>query len=96
MVQGRPDFDNQLGAGGFAFPGPWGVSVSANITPHLEDGIAGYGDDEIKTIITRGLRPDGSRLAPPMGFGFYATMTESDLDAIVAYLRSLKPVRSPE
>ena len=96
MVQGRPDFDNQLGAGGFAFPGPWGVSVSANITPHLEDGIAGYGDDDIKTIITQGLRPDGSRLFAPMGFGFYATMTESDLDAIVAYLRSLKPVRSPE
>ncbi len=33
FVKGRPDFANQLGAGGFPFHGPWGVSVSANITP---------------------------------------------------------------
>ena len=33
LVKGRPDFANQLGAGGFPFHGPWGVSVSANITP---------------------------------------------------------------
>ena len=30
---GAPDVKNQLGAGGMKFPGPWGVSVSANITP---------------------------------------------------------------
>ncbi len=54
MVQGRSDYESQLGAGGFAFPGPWGVSVSANITPHPKDGIADYSDAEIKTIITQG------------------------------------------
>ncbi|MFP6729313.1 MAG: cytochrome c [Alphaproteobacteria bacterium] len=96
LVQGRPDFENQLGAGGFAFPGPWGVSVSANITPHPEDGIADYSDSELKTIITQGLRPDGNRLFPPMGFGFYATMSDADLDAVIAYLRSLKPLPLPK
>lgn len=81
-----PDWENQLGAGGFEFPGPWGVSVSPNITPA---GLAEWSDAAIKTAITRGLRPDGSRLLPPMPVTYYARMTEADLDALVAYLRSL-------
>lgn len=95
LVKGRPDFDNQLGAGGFAFHGPWGVSVLANITPHPEDGIADISAGDLKRIITTGVRPDGSRLAPPMGFSYYANMTEPDLDALIAYLRTLKPVPLP-
>ncbi len=96
MVQGRPDFENQLGAGGFHFPGPWGVSVSANITPHPEDGIAGYTDAELKRVISIGLRPDGSRLMPPMGMVYYRNISDADLKAIIAYLRALEPVPSPE
>jgi hypothetical protein len=30
-----------------------------------------------------------SRLLPPMGFPYHANMTEADLDAMVAYLRTL-------
>ncbi len=81
-----PDWEHQLGAGGFEFPGPWGVSVSPNITPA---GLAEWSDAAIKTVITQGLRPDGSRLLPPMPVTYYAKMTEADLDALVAYLRSL-------
>jgi len=87
---GHPDIANRLGAGGFPFHGPWGVSASANITP--AGAVADYDDAELKAAITRGVRPDGSRLMPPMGYGYYAGMTEADLDAIVAYLRSLPPV----
>ncbi len=96
MVQGRPDFENQLGAGGFHFPGPWGVSVSSNITPHPEDGIAGYTDAELKRVIAIGLRPDGSRLMPPMGIAYYRNIRDADLKAIIAYLRALGPVPIPE
>jgi hypothetical protein len=35
------------------------------------------------------VRKDGSRLKPPMGYPFYAKMTDSDLDAIVAYVRTV-------
>jgi mono/diheme cytochrome c family protein len=94
FVKGQPDFENQLGAGGFPFPGPWGVSVSANITPHA-DGVAGYTDAELKKVIAIGVRPDGSRLMPPMGVYYYKNISDSDLDAIVAYLRALKPVPTP-
>ena len=86
---GHPDFENRLGSGGFAFPGPWGVSVSRNITPHPAAGIGAWTDDEIKAAITSGVRRDGSQLKPPMGFHYYKNINDRDLDAIVAYLRSL-------
>ncbi len=96
FVRGHPDFENQLGAGGFQFPGPWGVSVSANITPHAEDGVAGYSNAELKRVISIGIRPDGSRLMPPMGIAYYRNISDADLRAIVAYLRALEPIPFPE
>ena len=89
---GTPDFENRFGAGGAEFPGPWGVSVAANITPHPTDGIARYSDAELKAIIQTGERPDGTRLQPPMGFAYYAQINDDDMDALIAYLRSLAPL----
>jgi len=81
-----PDWKHEAGAGGLAFNGPWGTSYSANITPtHLGE----WSDADIKKAITHGVRPDGSHMLPPMPVGYYSTMSESDLDAIVAYLRTL-------
>ncbi|MCP4328481.1 MAG: cytochrome c [Alphaproteobacteria bacterium] len=95
-VDGRPDFEHHLGAGGFVLEGPWGLAVSRNITPHPEDGIGHWTDAEIKRAITEGIRADGDPLSPPMGFGYYRNLDESDLDAIVAYLRTLPPLPFPE
>lgn len=80
-----------LGQGGFEFHGPWGSVTAPNLTSS-EDGLAGYSDDELKTMITKGMRPDGSQMFPPMPYGYLAQMTEGDLDAIVLYLRSLPPL----
>ena len=88
MTEAGFDYANRLGAGGNQFPGPWGISTSANITP---TGLKSRTDDDIKKIITTGVRPDGSPVLPPMGFAYYAHISDSDLDAIVAYLRSLPP-----
>jgi mono/diheme cytochrome c family protein len=60
-----PMLDTHLGAGGFEFHGPRGTSVAPNLTKH-EDGLEGYSDTELKTMITTGVRPDGSRMLPPM------------------------------
>ena len=83
------EFATMLGAGGFEFPGPWGVSVSRNITASKTKGIGDWSDAEIKRAITQGVRKDGSKLKPPMGFHYYAKMTDADLDAVVAWLRTL-------
>jgi len=85
-ANGVPDIEHALGAGGFVIYGPWGASVAKNITP---TGLKDKSDAEIKTLITTGIRADGSAMMPPMGFSYYARLTDEDLDAIVAYLRSL-------
>lgn len=89
-VDGELDYENQLGAGGYEFPGPWGVSISANITPH-PDGIADYTDEELATLIRTGVRPNGMRLLPPMGVYYYANISDADMEALIAYLRALPP-----
>ncbi|MBM3560004.1 MAG: cytochrome c [Alphaproteobacteria bacterium] len=84
--QGASDLAGSLGAGGMQFKGPWGVSVAPNITP---TGVGKWTDAQIKAAITRGVRPDASKLLPPMGIPYYANIAPADLDAIVAYLRTL-------
>ncbi|MBG6142452.1 c-type cytochrome [Roseibium album] len=86
-----PMVETHLGAGGFEFHGPWGVSVASNLTSH-EDGLADYTDAEIKTMIVGGKRPDGKPMLPPMPYGNLAQMSDDDLSAIVLYLRSLPPL----
>jgi mono/diheme cytochrome c family protein len=90
-ANGQLDFKNGLGKGGEEFKGPWGVAVARNITSHKEKGIGAWTDAEIKAAITQGKRRDGAPLKPPMGYGMYAKMTDADLTAVVAYLRTLPP-----
>lgn len=93
FVKGHRDF-SRIGAGGFPFHGPWGISVSSNITPH-EDGIKARSDAQIKSMVTTGKRPDGTKMFPPMAYPYYKNISAQDLSAIVAYLRSLKPIATP-
>ncbi|NDR57341.1 c-type cytochrome [Aliiruegeria sabulilitoris] len=83
-----PMLETDLGRGGFEFKGPWGISVASNITSH-EDGLSGYTDAELVQIITKGVRPDGSPMLPPMPYGYLAGTSEDDLTAIILFLRSL-------
>lgn len=89
----------RLGAGGRVFnvqlvqgfPSSWPGSRAANITSHPTAGLGAWTDDEIKRAISRGISRDGRKLQPPMGFSYYAKLSPSDLDAIVAYLRTVPP-----
>jgi len=83
------DFQNSLGKGGREFKGPWGVAVSRNITSSKDKGLGDWSDADIKRAITQGVRKDGTKLKPPMGYPYYAKMTDGDVDAVVAYLRTL-------
>ena len=84
-------------AGGRELPdadNPGALTISRNITPDPEDGIGKWSDDEIKRAITTGIRPDGTRLSRTMPFDWYAKIALTDLDAIVASLRSLRPLKT--
>ena len=82
----------RVGAGGRELPAfPSGMVTSANLTPANLDGIAHWTDAQVKQAITGGVRPDGRRLVLLMAFDWYKNVSPADLDAVVAYLRTLKP-----
>jgi mono/diheme cytochrome c family protein len=78
----------KLGAGGQVIEGPWGKSVSRNLTP---TGLKGWTDAQIAKAIRTGVDRNGQPYRPPMGFEFYKNINDADMAAIIAYLRSLKP-----
>jgi mono/diheme cytochrome c family protein len=65
-----------------------------NITMDIETGIGSWSDEEIVVAIRDGLRPDGSLVRPPMPSPFYRTMSDYDVRAVVAYLRTIQPVKN--
>lgn len=68
---------------------PWGTVYAPNLTALSE-----WSDEEIEQAIRYGVRPDGSPLLPPMPYEAYANLSDEDMTAIIAYLRSLEPVES--
>jgi mono/diheme cytochrome c family protein len=76
------------------FGNPGAETVSRNITPEPEDGIGKWSDNDIKRAISTCVRPDGTPLSRTMACDWYAKIAPDDLDAIVAYLRSLKPLKT--
>lgn len=81
-------------AGGFTIDTPVFRAVAPNITPDKETGIGSWSDQEIIDAIRNGRRPDGTIIGPPMPISWYRQMSDTDAKALVAYLRSLKPIRN--
>ncbi|MCM2314472.1 MAG: cytochrome c [Thermoanaerobaculia bacterium] len=80
------------GAGGYVFSKGEGVPgrvAAQNITPDKGTGIGDWSDGEIVRAIREGVRRDGSPLFPMMPYPDYHSMSDDDVKAIVAYLRTL-------
>jgi len=78
-----------------AWVGPWGVSFTRNLTPDLETGLGSWTEQMfIQTIRTGKHMGVGRRLLPPMPSGSLSHLTDDDLKAIWAYLRTVKPVHN--
>ena len=67
--------------------------TASNITQDKETGIGNWSDADIKKALQKGERPNGVRLAAIMPSDFYEILTPGDLNAIVAYLQTVKPVK---
>jgi mono/diheme cytochrome c family protein len=91
MVHGQPDKSKAF-AGGQGFKGPWGEVKSANITPH-KTGIAYYNEKLFLEAMRTGSVMDRP-LNPIMPWNAYRGMTDEDLKAIYAYLRTVKPIEN--
>ncbi|HXF74566.1 MAG TPA: cytochrome C [Methylomirabilota bacterium] len=82
-------------AGGRAFPIPFGTVYSTNITQDKETGLGAWSDQEISDAMVNGIRRDRSPILPIMPYEKYSGMAKEDLQALIAYLRTLKPVKKP-
>ena len=80
------------GKGGEAFThalmGVPGEFYARNITP---TALADWTDGEIARAITTGVNKHGEALFPVMPYRNYGELDPEDIDAIVAYIRTLKP-----
>jgi len=92
---GKPDMARFLGGSdvGFEMPG-LGVFHGPNLTPDKETGLGGWTDAQILAALQKGARPDGRVLAPIMPWHAFANLTPQDAQAIVAFLRSIPPVKN--
>ena len=92
---GQPDMTRYLGGSDVGFQIPdMGIFVGPNLTPDKETGLGSWTDEQIGKALTTGERPDGRILAPIMPWHALAHLTKPDLAALVAYLRSLPPVKN--
>ena len=108
LLSGHPgnlsfdDFDASLVKRGWvimnehatAFAGPWGVSYAANLTPD-PSGIGTWTEENFRIALREGKYkglPQSRDLLPPMPWPNYSKLTDEDLSAIFAFLKSLKPV----
>ncbi len=72
----------------------FGKWYSRNITPDVETGIGGWTDGEIVQALREGIRKDRTPLFPIMPIDWYHDTADEDILAVVAYLKSIPPVKN--
>ncbi|WP_242118333.1 c-type cytochrome [Aestuariivivens sediminicola] len=98
-----PPYDEETAKGYVLFTmgltsttGPWGTSFAANLTPD-DSGIGTWSEEQFFTALRKGKHKglEGSRpILPPMPWEDLGKMTDEDLKALFAYLKSMKPVEN--
>jgi len=76
--------------------GPWGVSFTANLTPD-DTGLANWTLDQFKIAIRHGKyhgMENGRNLLPPMPWETYRFMSDDEMAAVFAYLKTIKPINN--
>ena len=79
-----------------AWVGPWGISYAANITPDAT-GIGSWQESNFITALREGKfkgMPSARNLLPPMPWQLFKEMSDDEIKAIFAYLKSIKPVKN--
>jgi len=78
-----------------AWVGPWGVSFSANLTPDKRTELGGWTEELfIKKMRTGKHFGVGREILLPMPWYTLAALTDGDLKAIFAHLKSIKPIEN--
>jgi mono/diheme cytochrome c family protein len=76
-------------AGGVAFEAPVGTIYSSNITSSIEHGIGKWTAEDLRRALHEGIAAEGYRLFPAFPYTSFTQMTDRDVDALYAYLRTV-------
>jgi mono/diheme cytochrome c family protein len=77
-----------------AFAGPWGVTYAINLTPHTH-GLSVWTEEMFIKAMRTGKHMGESRpIMPPMPWPSFGQMTDADLRAMFAYLKTIPPVNN--
>lgn len=79
-------------AGGVRVDTPFGYMLSSNITPDPDTGIGRWSSADFYRALHDGVNKNGKDMYPTMPYDFYTKLTRADVDALYAYLRTVKPV----
>ncbi|HEY4179479.1 MAG TPA: c-type cytochrome [Kofleriaceae bacterium] len=93
MTDKGPDFSRPY-AGGLAVPEKYGTWHGPNITQDKATGIGSWTDEQIGDAIRTGITPSGGQLYPIMPYLKYNRLTDDDTKALVAFLRTVKPIEN--
>ena len=78
-----------------AWSGPWGVSYTANLTPDPETGLGKWTLRNFSDTIRTGRHMGRGRpILPPMPIPMYKNFTDTDMEAIYSYLRTIPAVKN--
>ena len=78
-----------------AFAGPWGISFAMNLTPDVDTGLGSWNEEMFVKALRTGKHLGASRpIQPPMPWSWYSQMSDDDLKALFAYLRSVPAIRN--
>ncbi len=78
-----------------AWAGPWGVSFTTNLTPDEETGIGAWSEEMFIGAMRTGRHLGAGRpILPPMPWPGIGSMTDDDLKAVFAFLKSGAPIRN--
>lgn len=81
-------------AGGLRLDTPFGYMLSPNITPDPDTGIGRWSAADFDRAMRHGVNRQGQDMFPVMPFDFYTKLTDADVAAIYAYVRTIAPVRN--
>ena len=75
--------------------GPWGASFAANLTPDNETGIGTWQPEMFINALRTGKHLGAGRpILPPMPWEMIGKLTDEDLQAVFAYLKSIPPIKN--
>ena len=80
-------------AGGNRLNTPFGYMLAPNITPDPDTGIGRWTGDDFYRAMHDGVNKRGQDMYPTMPYDFYTKVTREDIDAIFAYLKTVRPVK---